>query len=198
MADSLTTIIIDHNFVDICPSNISPTWDNGRSGEFYIAKRLDCFLLHDLLIERLGLVSFEIISCHISNHRPIILHWCRKDFHWGLPLKFNRIWLDDPSYSDIVKKIWCNAKSRFPSHMRSFMDKLWTLRRETKKWEINKKIQLNRELTDIDLKLKAISPHLTDHTLSSDIRSRIQALEKRRSTLLLQKETTWKLKSIAI
>lgn len=74
MVDSLKSIILDHNLVDISPSCISPTWDNGSSGDSYISKTLDKFLIHDMLIERLGLVSSEIISNYISDHCPIILH----------------------------------------------------------------------------------------------------------------------------
>jgi len=74
MANSLKSINLEHNLVDISASNIAPTWDNGRSGNSYIAKRLDRFLIQDMLIERFGMVSSKIISSYISYHFPIILH----------------------------------------------------------------------------------------------------------------------------
>lgn len=38
-------IIIVYNFIDIRPCKFGLTWDNGRMGNGYVAKRLDQFLL---------------------------------------------------------------------------------------------------------------------------------------------------------
>eukprot|EP00253_Pinus_taeda_P034108 PITA_34108 len=46
--------IIQNNFVDVLPSCRGPTWDNGRSNDSFLAKRLDRFLLHEKLIEIFG------------------------------------------------------------------------------------------------------------------------------------------------
>lgn len=150
------------------------------------------------IYHRNEIISYEIICCHISDHYPITLHWHQDDFHGSFPFKFNRIWLEDPTYSDLVKEIWCREENRYPSHMRSFIEKLWILRQATKKWEINKKRHLNGELEAINKELMEISPLLTGITLPIDIRCRIRALQNRRLALLLIKETTWKLKSRAI
>lgn len=45
MADHIKDIIVNYNFMDICP-----TWDNGRSGDGYVSKRLDHFLLDEHII----------------------------------------------------------------------------------------------------------------------------------------------------
>lgn len=82
-------IIIDHNFIDICPCKIWPTWDNGRSGNDNITKRLDRFLLQEQVVERLGVVQSNIVDNFISNHRPIILGWCCGDIRVWMPFKIN-------------------------------------------------------------------------------------------------------------
>lgn len=56
MANLIKDIIIDYNFVDICSSKVVPTWDNERTDDGYLAKRLDQFLLHEHKVERLGSV----------------------------------------------------------------------------------------------------------------------------------------------
>lgn len=75
MSDKFKDIILDHNYVDICPPKISPTWDNGRTGNGYKAKHLDGFLIHEDLVDRLGSVQFGIMSNFILDHRPIFLFW---------------------------------------------------------------------------------------------------------------------------
>jgi len=73
MANHIKDIILEHNLVDICPSSLIPSWDNRRLGKRYIAKQLNCFILHEQIIERLGMVSYEVISYHISQHMPTSL-----------------------------------------------------------------------------------------------------------------------------
>lgn len=62
-----------HKYVDICPKKVVPTWDNSRVGMAYVAKRLDRFLLHEKVVERLGNVHAEVINNYISDHRSITL-----------------------------------------------------------------------------------------------------------------------------
>lgn len=63
--------MIQNNFVDIQPDGKGPTWDNGRSNDDYLAKRLDRYILHEKLIYRFGPPQMKIIPSHISDHRPI-------------------------------------------------------------------------------------------------------------------------------
>jgi len=66
--------IMDYNYVDIYPSKVVPTWDNGRVGVAYVTKRLDRYLLHEQVVERLRNVQSEVVNNYISDHKPIILH----------------------------------------------------------------------------------------------------------------------------
>lgn len=52
MDELIKYIIIDQNFVDIFPSKIDPTWDNGWAGNGYVEKILDRFLVHENIMDR--------------------------------------------------------------------------------------------------------------------------------------------------
>lgn len=47
LARKIQDVILLHNFVDICPEKIAPTWDNGHTSMTYVARRLDRFLIHE-------------------------------------------------------------------------------------------------------------------------------------------------------
>lgn len=104
LADPFQDALLSHNFVDICPAKIAPTWDNGRFGTTYVAKRLDHFLSHEKLIERLGDFCTEIISNFTSDHRPISLQWRNTGIRKGLPFKVNRSWLEDLEFNELVQE----------------------------------------------------------------------------------------------
>lgn len=74
LADRIKELIFYRNLVDIFPSTLTPTWDNGRSGDGYVAKQFDHFLLHEQIDERLGMVHSKEVCNHISDHPHIVLH----------------------------------------------------------------------------------------------------------------------------
>jgi len=51
-----------HNYNDVYPPMLVPTWDNGRKGDAYIAKRLDRFIIHESLMERMGNIQSNFIN----------------------------------------------------------------------------------------------------------------------------------------
>lgn len=81
--------IIQNNFIDIQPDCRGPTWDNRRSNDSFLAKRLDRYILHGKLIDRFGLPMMKIIPSHISDHRPIYIQWNNDVYKSGYPFKFN-------------------------------------------------------------------------------------------------------------
>jgi len=95
LASPLQDALLTYNFVDICPAKIAPIWDNGKFGISYLAKILDCFLVHEKMIERLGNFCTEIINNFTSDHRSITLQWRNIGIRKGHSFKFNRSWLED-------------------------------------------------------------------------------------------------------
>lgn len=75
LAKRIKNELLSRNFVDILPPQVLPTWENGRIEKAYIAKRLDRFILHASLIDKLGVPFSSIENVFISDHRPILLGW---------------------------------------------------------------------------------------------------------------------------
>lgn len=75
IGEKIKEAMFQYNYVDICPKSLSPTWDNGHTGEAYIAKRLDRFIMHEKLLEKQGILSSRTLPVFISDHRPVTLQW---------------------------------------------------------------------------------------------------------------------------
>lgn len=93
--DKLLKEFLIRNLVDIMPNKMKPTRDNSRTGQAYIAKRIDRFIIHASIIEKLGMSVSSIGNDFTSDHRPIFLEWRGKDFRFDYSFKFNRTHLED-------------------------------------------------------------------------------------------------------
>lgn len=73
LSDFLYTLFYENYLVDISPTPLFPTWNNGRGGMEYIAKRLDRFMVHHSLVECLGNFqssrTISLLSCSDSRRR---------------------------------------------------------------------------------------------------------------------------------
>lgn len=98
--------LLAHNFLDILPVEMAPTWENGHTSVAYVAKRLDHILMHEHLISLFGDVQKKIISNFLSDHGPITLVWKKLIVHLHMPFKFNRTWLDDLEFNTLVRDTW--------------------------------------------------------------------------------------------
>eukprot|EP00253_Pinus_taeda_P018078 PITA_18078 len=108
---------------------MGPTWDNGRIGPSYLAKRLDRFFIFDNLLVRMGRPISHIINSFIFDHRPITLQWGKRGYKKGLPYKFNRVSLEDEELNDLVKNIWsANSSKEIISPSQHLLDKLHELK----------------------------------------------------------------------
>lgn len=104
LVDRIKYELLNKNLVDIIPSKMMPTWDNGRIEEAYISKRIDRFILHVSIIDRMGMPYSSIRNVFISDLRPIYLSWKEKGFRNGYPFKFNISWLEDPGFNEVITK----------------------------------------------------------------------------------------------
>jgi hypothetical protein len=82
--------------VDVEPVKLLPTWRNGRSGQDYIAKRLDRFLLSENLVSSGIRYRSWVCNVKISDHMPVILHLEQEKEFVNYPFKFNYVWLEEP------------------------------------------------------------------------------------------------------
>lgn len=105
----------------------------------YRAKRLDRFLIHEQIVEKLGSVQPCIVNNYTSDHQPIILTWHHGDTRFGMPFKFNRVWLEDPKFEELVRAHWKRDRNVGPSPMKDILNRLQALKPVIKRWERKKK-----------------------------------------------------------
>jgi len=92
--------------LDIEPVNLKPTWRNNKVGEDKIAKILDHFLLTNSFLEKTIHMKQWIGFGGISDHVPIFLELRQGSSKPTGPFKFNRTWLIDDSFINLVRENW--------------------------------------------------------------------------------------------
>lgn len=185
LAERIKFELLNKNLVDIAPSEMKPTWDNGRTEKAYIAKRIDRFLVHVSIIDKLGMPFATVGSAFVSDHRQILLTLREKGFKKGYPFKFNRTYLEDPAFNDLITNAWkdLSTKAMSPPFL-TFRDKMAAVRKLGKEWQIEK-MKKDRE------KIQATRRELDNILKSSNVNScpfrmkcRIRELERKKYILL--------------
>jgi hypothetical protein len=96
--------------VDVAPTELVPTWRNGRLGDSSIAKRLDRFYVAEDLIGPAMRYRSWVDSTFLSDHAPIFLQLdigIQKTVH---PFKFNPVWLRDDSFAKLTREVWLDNR----------------------------------------------------------------------------------------
>ena len=106
MIHYFTNLLDSSNLVDLAPLHLGPTWRNGRPGSEGISKRIDRFLAPVHLIPLLNDFKSWIHPFEISDHYPICLEWHNNPRCHLYPFKFNRAWLTEKDFSEIVFSSW--------------------------------------------------------------------------------------------
>lgn len=110
------------HLIDIPMNKPLPTWRNTRVGEATLARRLDRFILQNLMIQRLSHYRQWVGSRGISNHSLIYLEIFGPPIKPKAPFKFNSSWLLDPSYIKLVSNYWMwNPPSQGNTRLRVFV-----------------------------------------------------------------------------
>jgi hypothetical protein len=112
LADYFKNLLQTSSLVDIQPPKMSPTWRNGRVGEEGIEKRLDHFLLSNLLLNHSHRVRTWVINSTISDHNSIVLQLDSFAQRSTPPFKFNSIWINEKDFSLLVKHTWNSISHR--------------------------------------------------------------------------------------
>eukprot|EP00253_Pinus_taeda_P020761 PITA_20761 len=112
LSDKLRLGFLSRNLVDVKPDHMKPTWENGRTTQAHIAKRIDHFLIKASVIEKWGMPFSSIANEYSSDHRPIVLEWRELQYRREYYFKFNRIFLEDKSFNDVITNKWMDMKGR--------------------------------------------------------------------------------------
>lgn len=175
LSDKIRNEFLHRNLIDVVPSKMMPTWSNGRIEEAYIAKRIDWFIVHANVIDKMGMPFSTIQNVFISNHRPISLCCKESGFRSGYPFKFNRSCLQDPAFELEISKAW---KDLSANGLATFRDKMSSLKKVAKAWKIKKRQSNRTTLQGIQKKLNDISILLKANSLPSSLKCRINELER--------------------
>jgi len=194
LAERIKNELLRRNFLDILPTRMLLTWENGRIEKAYIAKRLDRFLLHASLIDSMGMPFSSIENFFISDHRPTLLGWKEKSFRKGYSFKFNRSYLD-LGFNNLIKKTWNELASNNPSSLlMTFKDKMVQMCKVVKQWKYEKRQSNRKELRNIQRVLDMALEAMAAHQLSFKTRCLIKELQKKKIKILEQEESFWRLK----
>lgn len=90
-------------------------------------------------MEILGSMQSCIVNNYTSDHHPIILTWCRGDTRFGIPFKFNRVWVEDPNFEALIRAHWKWERVANLSPMADILKRLRALKEVVKVWERRKK-----------------------------------------------------------
>eukprot|EP00253_Pinus_taeda_P022290 PITA_22290 len=198
MGDRLRVEMMRRNLVDVVPDPLSPTWDNGRFGHAYKAKRIDRFIIHVGIIDKCGPPFSFTAKDFTSDHRPILLEWRDSAFKKGYSFKFNRVFLSDPDFNNLISSKWADLQVSNKTLFTTFREKIQALRISAKEWQTQKIKNDRRVLSSIQSELESLLSSSSWSSMSFDKKNKIRVLTMRKNDLLLKEEITWRLKSRAL
>lgn len=122
--------------MDVIPSYLVPTWNNGRVGTQGLGKRLDRFLINSSLYDRLERIWSWGVATGASDHKAICLEFLTQAKRTIYPFKFNNSWLEEPEFCELISSRWqCIPVEADHSHLSNLTNKLDKIRREAARWE---------------------------------------------------------------
>ena len=139
--------MVDKCWLDVEPVLLKPTWKNNRCGEARVSKRLDRFLISEIIMDSRHLVRQWIGSGGLLDHSPIFLELRDGPNKPPCPLKFNKTWLQDERFLALITEGWVIYR---PGNVNSvvfhFAANLRHLKALIKPWAYEKRKREVREL----------------------------------------------------
>ncbi|GKA61012.1 RNA-directed DNA polymerase, eukaryota, reverse transcriptase zinc-binding domain protein [Tanacetum coccineum] len=111
--------------------------------------KLDRFLITEITTSHMRNHSAQVLDCHISDHRPIVLSASTVDFGPS-PFKLYNSWLRDKHLCTIITDFWDHKVTEYGSNsLVAFKNKMKTLKNIIKDWSRNRKSSQAREKEDL-------------------------------------------------
>ena len=180
----------------MAPSCASPTWKNDRAGEARISKRLDRFFALSSLLPHIQKHRVWANPSEVSDHYPVCLEWNTKFCVNIYPFKFNRAWLLEEGFSNLVKDYWTPDRSPLGDNdISSLVSKLKGLKVEVKLWEKKKRMVIKKELYEIDSGIQTLLDSSTSGIFNEQYLSSMLVQKSHKEKLLTHERLTWLMKS---
>ena len=174
--------------MDIEPVKIKPTWHKNRCGDGRVAKRLHRFLIFELMLDQQHYMRQWAGCGGRSDHLPIFLEYMNGPVKPPSPLKFNKTWLKDESFQELILSNWVpfNPENQLTATFQ-FAENISWIKGFIKRWAVDKR----------SLRRKFIPSWIWRGWGGLDQKSKdsLVRLQGRRNSILLDKEETWRLKS---
>ncbi|KAL8479367.1 hypothetical protein ACS0TY_026294 [Phlomoides rotata] len=103
------------------------TWASRRSGQGFIASKLDKILAHDGFIVHWDRLSADVLARAGSDHHPLVLHCAKDSSSHPRPSKFQSAWTIDSRFRELVH-LSRNQNSIPPDPISHIMQKLKRLK----------------------------------------------------------------------
>ncbi|KAL8456445.1 hypothetical protein ACS0TY_034597 [Phlomoides rotata] len=154
------------------------TWASRRSGQGFIASKLDIILAHDSFIVHLDRVSAAVLARAGSDHHPMVLHCAKDSSSRPRPFKFQSAWTIDSRFRELVRLSW-NHNSRPPDPISRIMQKLKRLKGALRIWNRQVFGLINKKIADANQAILAVQAQIyttrdSDQLLESEIEATIQ------------------------
>ena len=194
MIHYFTNLLDSSNLVDLAPLQLGPTWRNGKPGSEGISKRIDRFLASVHLFPILNEFKSWIHPSEISDHYPICIEWHNTSRCHLYPFKFNRAWLMEKDFSEIVSSS-CNTQLLCPLDLMSTLTcKLKKLKETVKAWEKDMNRTKAKETLEVDRDINTLITSQASGILYVHESSQLSSLKDKKYSLLTHQILTWKLK----
>ncbi|GJV59705.1 RNA-directed DNA polymerase, eukaryota, reverse transcriptase zinc-binding domain protein [Tanacetum coccineum] len=126
--------------------------------------KLDRFLITENSASFMHNYSTQVLDCHISDHRPILLSPSSSDFG-PIPFKFYNSWLLDKNLHDIVAEFWERHVTENGFNLIvSFKNKMKALKPIIKEWSNNQSSSQSRDKEDLIKKIKEFDDNIVRGT----------------------------------
>jgi hypothetical protein len=189
----------ENKLVDLELTKLSPTWRNFRTGNEEVAKRLDHFLVSELMLSMGSSFRSVVESGDIFDHQPISLQWISGMDSPPSPMKISQVWLEEDNFRKMVSSTWKKLSSRdLVPCMVQFANNLKNLKVAIKKWLPIWKSQRLRNLKETEQKLYDLYKNIDEGPLTEAQLEELKNLENLHSNWLKNEETQWRLKSRAL
>ncbi|KAA3486692.1 reverse transcriptase [Gossypium australe] len=107
------------------------TWSNLRLASQLIQERVDmvfansnwCLVFKDATVTHLHMTK--------SDHRLVLIKFCDKPFcNWNKPFRFQKMWLDQPKFNQILAQVWHSSNLNLPNTLKVLATKLTSWNQE--------------------------------------------------------------------
>ncbi|XP_022158956.1 uncharacterized protein LOC111025405 [Momordica charantia] len=179
------SFIEDSSLIDVPLTNGQHTWSRNTSFSL-----IDCFLLTNGCIDKLGMPIAKRMTRTTSDHFPILLDFGQNN--WGLtPFRFENMWLSHKTFKPFLETWWGNKPLHgWPGH--GLMMKLKSLKYAIKLWITEHFRCIHSQKEDLTNLMNSLDDLEGSQPVTPDqSRARIQAKEDLLS-VVAKEEAFWR------